>query len=59
MSSEYYSRKQKRGNQTAMLSVLMLLSVSAAMILTNISVSNLLILKDLIEWLTPIRFMLY
>ena len=58
MSSEYYSRKQKRGTQTAMLSVLMLLSVSAAMILTNISVSNLLILKDLIEWLTPIRFVL-
>lgn len=59
MSSEYYRRKQKRGNQTAMLSVLMLLSVSAAMVLTNISVHNLLILKDLIEWLTPVRFVLY
>ncbi len=56
MSSDYYKRKLKRGNHTAMLSVLMLLGVVAAMILTSLPVPNLLVLKDTISWLTPSWF---
>ena len=39
-----------------MLSVLMLLGVVAAMILTSLPVPNLLVLKDTVSWLTPSWF---